>query len=119
VKLPRRDIDVIPPQGEQLAAAKTGRQRQHIQSLQPFTLDYIEQALHLRQTQARAAVVIERRCFHLRCHIPADQLHTVGITQGIPDQLVHVPQSASAGRGPTRSPAITCLGDKPLHMSRA
>jgi len=41
MKLPRREVDVIPPQGEQLATAKTGRQRQDIQSLQPLAVDYI------------------------------------------------------------------------------
>jgi hypothetical protein len=33
VKLPRSEIDVIPAQSQQLTAAKTGRQRQDIESL--------------------------------------------------------------------------------------
>ena len=74
VKLPRREVDVIPPEGEQLATAKTGRQRQHIQSFQPLTVDYIEQALRLHQTKARPAVVIERA----RCCAPGTPPATSG-----------------------------------------
>ena len=111
VKLPRSDADVIPPQGEQLAAAKSSRQRQDIQRLQPLIVDYIEQALGLRETQAHAAVVSNRRCFHLHRNVPDDQLHTVGITQGIANQLVHVPQSGSARRGTARCLLGPCLGN--------
>jgi hypothetical protein len=45
VKLPRSEVDVIPPQRQQLTAAKTGHQRQDVQSLEPLAADHLEQAL--------------------------------------------------------------------------
>ena len=59
VKLPRSQIDVIPAQGEQLAAAEAGRQRQHVQGFQPLAVDDFEQAPSLREIQAQTAVVIK------------------------------------------------------------
>jgi hypothetical protein len=48
VKLPRSEIDVIPPQRQQLTTAKTGCHRESVQSLQPLIIDHIEQTLSLR-----------------------------------------------------------------------
>jgi len=46
-KLPRSEIDVIPAQSEQLAAAKAGSQRQDVQGFEPLTVDHLEQPLSL------------------------------------------------------------------------
>jgi hypothetical protein len=48
MKLPRFEIDVIPAQSQQLTAAKTSRQRQDVESLQPLATDHTEQAHGLR-----------------------------------------------------------------------
>jgi hypothetical protein len=80
VKLPRSEIDVIPPQRQQLTAAKTGHQRQDVESLQPLAADHLEQALSLRDVQAHAALAVDRRSLYLCRHVPGHQLHPVGIT---------------------------------------
>jgi hypothetical protein len=99
VKLPRSEIDVIPAQRQQFTAAKPGCQRQNVQSLQPLAIDHIEQALSLRHVQSYAALFAQRRRLHLHRDVPGDQLHAIGVTQGVPDQLVHVPQRGSARWG--------------------
>jgi hypothetical protein len=49
VKLPRSEIDVISPQRQQFTAAKTGHQRQDVESLQPLAADHLEQGGALRR----------------------------------------------------------------------
>ncbi len=74
VKLPRSEINVIPAQRQQLTAAKTGRQRHDVQSLQPLAIDHIEQALGLRDVQAHAALAVDRWSLYLCRHVPGHQL---------------------------------------------
>ena len=62
-KLPRSEIDVIPAQGEQLAAAKAGSQREDVQGFEPLAVDHLEQPLSLGEIQAHTTLAAEGGAF--------------------------------------------------------
>jgi hypothetical protein len=98
-KLPRVQIDILPAQGEQLAAAQPGRERQDVEGFQPFALDGAEQPLGVLDGQVGAAVADQRWCLHLGSDIPRDELQPVGVGQCVADQLVDMLNGCCARRG--------------------
>jgi hypothetical protein len=69
-KLPRVQVDVLPPQGEQLAATQTGREGQDEEGFQPLALEDAEQPLRILDRHVVAAVPDQRRCLHLGSDVP-------------------------------------------------
>jgi hypothetical protein len=98
--LPGTQVDVLQAQGEQLAAAQPGRERQNEEGFEPLALDDAEQPFGLLNGHVGTAVPDQRRCLHLGGDVRRHEFQPVGVGQGVADQLVDVLDRGRTGRGP-------------------
>ena len=100
LKLPSRQVDVIPSQGGQLAAAQAGARAPGLEALPAVRPQQPAAGSSPRQGKHRSALTGQRRRLDLGGDVPWHQLHPVRVAQGIPDELVHVPQRRGASAVP-------------------
>ena len=97
------EVDVCPPQAEQLALPHAGGERQDVQRLQPVALDGVEEASCLLGGERREVVSRFARRGDQFGDVAADEVPAGGVAQGVmedPVQLQH------GGLGQPRAHAV-------------